>query len=209
MNPLTPLVKTEKNKLTSDSVWLNCLEIFLPSTTDIIRIVANNEDITWNGNVYQRFPFEVEEISESSTAETTQLQIKVSNVDNIVGSYVREYHRWTKTNIFVPISVNFYLLNSKDLENTNPAYKTKLTLAKPTIDHKEVIFTVSARDLFRSRTPQYRMFPNSCRWGFKSTQCGYNGAETKCDKTLKRCKELNNSPRFGGFPTIGRKGVSV
>lgn len=37
---------------------------------------------------------------------------------------------------------------------------------------------------------------------FKDERCGYCGEETACDKTLKRCKELENSLRFYGFPSI-------
>jgi PKD repeat protein len=37
---------------------------------------------------------------------------------------------------------------------------------------------------------------------FKDSRCGYVGGETACDKTLARCKALNNVANFAGFPTI-------
>jgi phage-related protein len=37
---------------------------------------------------------------------------------------------------------------------------------------------------------------------FKDERCGYTGEETICDKTLTRCKELENSLNFYGFPSI-------
>jgi len=37
---------------------------------------------------------------------------------------------------------------------------------------------------------------------FKDKRCGYTGEETRCDKTLTRCKELKNSLNFYGFPSI-------
>lgn len=209
MEALSPVVKVEKNKLTSDSVWLAMLEITIPSVVDVIRIVNNNEDIVWNSYTWQRFPFNIEEVSESSNAETSQFQIKVSNVNNIIGEYIRDYDVYLKLNGFAPITVNLFIVNSKDLANTTPVISQNLVLSTQNINHMEVTFTVSARDLYRTRIPQYRMFPNSCRFIFKSTKCGYVGAESSCDKTLVRCRELSNSPRFGGFPTIGNKGVSV
>jgi hypothetical protein len=42
---------------------------------------------------------------------------------------------------------------------------------------------------------------------FKDSRCGYAGAETWCDKTLTRCKVLNNQTRFYGFPTITKSMV--
>lgn len=35
-----------------------------------------------------------------------------------------------------------------------------------------------------------------------ATECGYAGAETTCNKTFQRCRELLNQQRFGGFPSI-------
>lgn len=41
-----------------------------------------------------------------------------------------------------------------------------------------------------------------CQWIFKSTYCGYAGAETWCDHTWERCGALSNTLNHGGFPTI-------
>ena len=151
----------------------------------------------------------MDEISQTANAETSQFQIKVGNVKNIIGQYVRQYDVYVKTNGFEPIRVVLYIVNSKDLANTTPVYSTNLILTTSSLNHLEVSFTVSARDLFRARTPQTRMFPNSCRFKFKSTLCGYTGAETSCNKTLSRCRQLANANRYGGFPAIGNSGVSI
>jgi lambda family phage minor tail protein L len=37
---------------------------------------------------------------------------------------------------------------------------------------------------------------------WQATECGYAGAETTCNKTFQRCRELANQRRFGGFPSI-------
>lgn len=207
--PLNTTTKTEKNKLNSNSVWLTMLEITIPSVPETLRIVNNNEDVTWNSQTWLKFPFELDEISQSSNAEISQFQIKVGNVKNIIGQYIRQYDAFVKVNGFTAITVVLYIVNSKDLANPTPVYSTNLILTTSSLNHLEVSFTVSARDLYRARTPQTRMFPNSCRFKFKSTLCGYAGAETSCNKTLSRCRQLLNSKRYGGFPSIGNQGVSV
>ncbi|MBI5789285.1 MAG: hypothetical protein HZA78_10565 [Candidatus Schekmanbacteria bacterium] len=53
-----------------------------------------------------------------------------------------------------------------------------------------------------SRPLNKRMFSKVCNFVFKSVQCGYNGTETWCDKTLTRCSQLNNQEHFGGFPDL-------
>lgn len=206
---LSDITKIEKNQLNSNSVWLSMLEINIPSVAETLRIVNNNEDITWKSFTWLKFPFELDEISQSANAETSQFQIKVGNVKNIIGQYIRQYDAYVKTNGFEAITVVLYIVNSKDLANTTPVYSTNLILTTSNLNHLEVSFTVSARDLFRARTPQTRMFPNSCRFKFKSTLCGYAGAISTCDKSLSRCRQLGNSKRYGGFPAIGNQGVSI
>lgn len=206
---LSNTTKIEKNQLNSNSVWLSMLEINIPSVAETLRIVNNNEDITWKGFTWLKFPFELDEISQNANAETSQFQIKVGNVKNIIGQYIRQYDAYVKTNGFAPITVILYIINSKDLANTIPVYSTNLILTTSNLNHLEVSFTVSARDLFRARTPQTRMFPNSCRFKFKSTLCGYSGVVSTCDKSLSRCRQLDNSKRYGGFPAIGNQGVSI
>lgn len=209
MLPLSSIVKVEKNKLTSGSVFIVLLEITIPSVTEIIRVANNNEDVEWNGNTWQKFAFEIEEISESSKGETSQFQIKVSNINNIIGEYIRQYEVYIKQNGYSPIILTLYVVNSLDLANTPPVYSHDLTLASNQINNIEVVFTVAGFDLYSKRVPIVRMLSNSCRFKFKSVQCGYLGSETVCDKTLKRCSALGNKARYGGFPTIGNKGITI
>lgn len=201
--------KLDKNKLNSDAVWLVMLQINIPSLDETIYLVNNNEDIEWNANTYQRFPFDIDEMNETSSGETSQFSLKVANVNNVIGQYVREYETWVKLNGFEAITCTLYVVNTNDLENTTPVYSHNLVLNKSNITMDQVVFTITARDLYRVRTPQYRMFPNSCRFKFKSTQCGYGGSETTCNKSLANCRTYNNSNRFGGFPSIGNAGVSL
>ena len=209
MLTLSPLMSQEKNKLNSDGVMIVMLEITIPSVTEVVRIANNNEDVTWSGETWQRFPFDIEDISENLNGETSQFSIKVSNINNVIGQYVRQYDAFVKINGFQAIDINIIIVNTKDLANVNPVFTTSVILSKFTINVLEVNFVVSAKDLFRINVPTHRMFPNSCRFKFKSTQCGYGGSQVSCDKTLTRCRELSNSVRYGAFPSIGNVGIVV
>jgi len=63
-------------------------------------------------------------------------------------------------------------------------------------------FEIAERYYDWSRPLNKRMFSKVCNFIFKSSQCGYAGAETWCDKTLTRCTELSNEDNFGGFPDL-------
>ena len=51
------------------------------------------------------------------------------------------------------------------------------------------------------------MMKDYCPFKFKGIECGYKGAASKCNKTLKRCRELGNNERFGGEPSIPQGGL--
>jgi phage-related protein len=205
---ISDIVKVEKNKLTADSAFLFLLEVNIPSLTETIRVVQNNEDIIWNGETWQKFPFDVGEISDTSNLEVSTFAITVSNVYNQIGQYIRQYDIWLKQNPYQPIEATLYIVNSKDLANTNPVVAYNLTLASPTIATK-IVFTFSSIDVYSGQIPKSRMMRNACRFKFKNSLCGYIGEENSCNGTLKRCIELGNSPRFGGSPTIGNIGVKI
>lgn len=212
MLELSPVVKVEKNKLNTDGVFLVGLHITIPGITEAIRIINNNEDIEWptgSGNIWQAFPFDVDEMSDNSKAEVSQFNLKVSNVNNVIGDYVRQYDVYVKQNGFEPIDIVLYVINSNDLASIIPAFSHELVLSAVKLNMVEATFTVSARDVYRVNIPTHKMYPNLCRFKFKSDLCGYSGLATVCDKTLKRCRELGNNNRYGGFPAVGNQGTFI
>ncbi len=54
---LSSIAIEEKNKLATDSVFLICLEITIPGVAEPVRVVRNNEDLTWQGETWVAFPF--------------------------------------------------------------------------------------------------------------------------------------------------------
>lgn len=206
MQTISDVAKLEKNKLNSDSIFLIALDIDIPDVPEIIHIVNNNEDITWNATTYIAFPFSIDEMSESTSGEVSEFTIKVSNVNNVIGNYLRQYDAYVKNNGFEPISVTISVINTNNLDSATPEIQHKTVLIKPTLTRDTVTFTIGGVNAY-NKTINTRMFRNACRWKFKSVQCGYDGVETTCNKTFARCKELANQSRFGGFPTIGNKGV--
>lgn len=70
-----------------------------------------------------------------------------------------------------------------------------------------VVFTLGTDFSFSRRFPPVRVMKDYCPFKFKSVECGYKGYAQNCNKTLKRCRELNNSVRFGGEPTIPQGGL--
>jgi phage-related protein len=208
---LSSVVIQDKNKLANEGQWLVCLMITIPNYPNdtIVRVVRNNEDIMWRGEIWQKFPFEVDEITDSATGEVTQVTVRVSNVSRAMEYYIEMYDVYTKTYGFRPVSAVIYLVNSLDLANNDPVREHPFELKSPTTDAKWATFVLGASNPANRRFPLHRVLKNHCRFRFRSIHCGYNGVASSCDKTLKTCRTLQNSTRFGGFPGVGSGGVRV
>ena len=206
MQTLSDVAKLEKNKLASDSVFLIALDIKIPDVAEIIHIVNNNEDVIWNNTTYLAFPFELDEISEATSGEVSEFTLRVSNINNVIGNYVRQYDAYVKNNGFESIDLTLSVINTNNLASSVPEIQHKAKLIKPTINREMVTFTIGSTNAY-NKTVHSKMFRNACRWKFKSVQCKYVGIETTCNKTFSRCQELSNTLNYGGFPTIGNKGV--
>ncbi len=206
---LSSIAIEEKNKLATDSVWLVALKITIPGLTDSVRLVRNNENITWQGETWVAFPFEVEEIGDDLKGEVPQVNIKVSNVSRAMDSYISTYDTYCKNNGYSDIDVVLYVVNSKNLADSTPEAEYEFILKSPATDSRWATFILGASNPFRRRFPQGRILKNNCRFIFKDLRCQYDGAETLCSKTLARCRELSNSENFGGFPGVGYGGIII
>ena len=200
---LSPTAYIEKNSLSSTGVWIILLEIFVPQLNDYIRLCSNNEDVTFNGQNWQSFPFTMDEIGDSAKGELTQFAIKVSNINGMVQGYVEEAHGGTDS------TIKLMVINSK-INSGTPEIELDFTVKATSVDNTWVSFTLGAINPYSILIGQ-RMIRTGCRFsgkdgsknGFKGSRCKYSGSQTECDKTLARCRELNNSQNFGGFPGIG------
>jgi lambda family phage minor tail protein L len=212
--PLSTIAITEKNKLANaDSVFLIALKIEIPGMEEDIRVVANTENIAWRGYDWIAFPFDLDEVTETDSGEVPQVDVKVSNVSREMEYYVHEYDSYCKQNGFEPIICKIYVINTLNLDSSEPERELTFELVQPKTDTQWVTFTLGASNPFQKRFPRRRMLP-SCPWEFEGPRCGFDSRTVssakgplRCNKTFQRCKELGNAARFGGFYATGRSGI--
>lgn len=206
----------EKNKMASSNVWLILLEITMPDTTTF-RICANNEDVTWpvtNGDVYVGFPFELDEIGDSSKGEVPSVGLRISNVARTLISYLEDQDGLidSEVKIYVVNSINVTTVSlGAGVNNDNPEVELEYEITNSNFDEQWVHFTQGATNLFNKRFPRNKVWKNICSYkAFGGDRCQYAGAETTCDRSLATCRgTMNNSINFGGKPGVGTKGVYV
>ena len=188
-----------KNLLADIAAWIVLAKLDLDNT---LRLADNTEDITWDGETWTAFPFKIEVIGETSKGEVPQVTVRVSNVSQVLQAQVEAIDGAIGSDVTISI-VHTGNLN----ETTVPSWTFQISGCR--IDSEWCVFTLGAVNPFTRMFPVDRIMKTFCRFKFKSGICGYSGGETECDKTLTRCRVLNNSDRFGGFPGVGSGAIYV
>lgn len=201
MISLSAIAKSEKNKLSTDSVFLILLDISLAD--DTIRICYNTEDIIWNGNLYQAFPFNIGNVSETTDGSDPNISLDIDNTTRALQSIIEE------ANGANGYPVTLRIVNSKNLNSNKAELEEYFVIQKTDIDESYIRFTLGCEYSSRTRRPLNRYMKNNCPFQYKGLRCGYNGSIANCNHSLADCRKHNNSSRFGGFVGIDQKGVYV
>ena len=197
MLSISAISKAEKNKLSTDSCFLILLEIRLQNT---VYICYNNEDVTWQGQLYQAFPFEIGETSEDSDGSDPNVSLRVDNTAQGLQWYVEDSGGGVGTEVILRVVNSLNMNGAADLEES-------YTVLSCNITEQWVEFTLGTDYSAKTRRPLDRYMKNNCRFKYKGVRCGYNGSKANCDHTLADCRAHKNSTRFGAFPGIDQKGV--
>lgn len=200
MLSLSAVAKQEKNKLSTGSAFIVLLVINLG---EAVRICYNTEDIYWRGELYQAFPFEIGEVVETQDGSEPNVELKVSNVSQVLQYYVEDGGGGNGTEVILRV------VNSENLFSSEPELEERFVIQKCVITQDWVTFTLGCEYSARTRRPLNRYMKNNCPYKYKSCRCGYNGSLSSCVHTLTDCRNHGNSKRFGGFPGIDQGGVYI
>lgn len=209
---LSTIAIAEKNKLSTDSRWLVCLAFSIPGEITPVRLVNDNQNLSWKGVIWQAFPFDIEEITDAGKSEIPQVSIRVSNVTRAIEAYLIDYDDYQKQYGYTPIEAEIFVVNTAAIEDNNdvnPEVSHTFMLKQPKADSKWATFILGATNIHSRRFPLNRIFKNHCRYRFKDRRCGYEGADAECNHTLPDCRSKNNSHRFGNAPGAGYNGLNL
>lgn len=200
MISLSAVAKEEKNKLSTGSAFIILLDITLGE--EIVRICYNTEDVTWQGNLYQAFPFQLGEVSETSDDSDPNVSLKVDNVSQALQYAVEEAKGANGTEVILRV------VNTEAMDE-DAALEEYFVVTKTTIKEDFITFTLGNEYSARTRRPLGRYMKNNCPFKYKDIRCGATSNLEGCAHTLQDCRARNNSMRFGGFQGIDQKGVYI
>lgn len=206
MRTLPAQYVTDINKLANKIPFAWLFEVRLDAD-DAIRVAKYTANVTWNGDVYYAYPIEFDVLSSSSDGEITGARVTIPNADQQLGSYLEDNEG------FVDRAVVIRLVNTNDLATVVNVPEFHYEVTGATIARESVSFELGPPDVFSRQLPACRYSRESCRWTYKSRECGYIGNLPRCERTHADCvkhgddevannRERLHPARFGGFPGI-------
>jgi len=201
MLPIPAAIIPSLNSLTSDEPVVVLAEIQLPQVPITLRLVRDTQDVTWDSELWTRFPFEIDDIGEGVPGELPNVTLKVGNAQRAIQGFIEEVDGGVDSTVIIRV------IHKSHLSETTPIIQLEYTVTNVHSNNDFITFSLGAANVFIRRFPLNRILKNFCRWRFKSARCGFVGAATDCNKTLQRCRELLISPRFGGFPGVGGNAI--
>jgi phage-related protein len=222
MRDLNSIYITEKNKQENSPVRLYEIEDYDGLGTNLY-LAENDEDVLFgelnyltdkndnyitdkDGNrilanyvsqtTYVRFPILCDRISENSQSQIDTVRLVLANISQLIQGYLHQYD-------FRGKKVTIKTVWSNILDDEDVILEDIYYVDSYVADIKNVTFTLSSKfDVMDVELPFGRYARTYCRWKFKSTECGYAGAETSCNRTLQRCRVLLNTSRIGATPSV-------
>jgi lambda family phage minor tail protein L len=184
----------ELNKQNKQPVFL--YTVFDYDGSNDLNLAESRDDIVFDGTTYTAFPISHDEVGENTQGEVDSVRVRLSNVSRLIQAYLELYDFRNKR-------VRIRLVFRNRLDYPDECIDFNLFIDSYSADQKSVEFILMPKtDVLGAQLPARVYSRNYCQWRFKGDECAYAGAETLCNKTKQRCKELANYSRFGGFPSI-------
>lgn len=202
MSGFSPALTAYLQRLDKQDPLLILLDIIAGAET--LRLVANNEDITWQGNVYTAFSFQMDMPGADSKGAVTTLPLKICNVERVLRPYLELYDG----GVGLPVTVT--LVNPAMLTEDYSELTASLYNLATESDANWVYFTLGPVNPLNKPFPPDQYIARHCRFDFKEDpRCGYAGAATECSRTIDACRALGNSRRFGGHMGLDGRSLRV
>ena len=198
---IDPTFKQEKAKQENRPIYLYIIEDYDGSND--LYLASYDEDVVYDSATYTRFPIMHEFTGENNQGRIDQVKVRLANVSRLIQLYLEQYDFRGKKVVIRTVWAN-------QLADPDAHIDDIFYIDNYTADQTNVEFTLTGKfDVLGMDLPARRYARNYCSWKFKSSECGYAGVETECNKTQQRCKQLNNYQRFGAFPSVPTRRIYI
>jgi len=196
----------DKNKLSSGAVWCVLLKIDivdpnLRDVTETLYIANNNENVIYNGDVYQVGNFDIK--IDQKAGQSPNCTITAQDQTRYIQQRMEEMAGGVFSNVTMLV-VNLARIHM-------PAeFEERFQIISASTKDYVVTFQLGAENPLAVQFPKHKQWKDRCAWRFKGYGCGYTGAATKCDYTkdgANGCAVKSNTHRFRGLPGLVRMNI--
>lgn len=203
-NSLSIATVREKNRIDSDVPFLPCLEVDVKTSSgefvETLYLVNNPENITFNGNEYVAFPFELDLSNEAG--QEPSVTVTIEDISGAIKQRMNEYGGG------VGFEVRIMVINAGNLSGKPEVVET-FSVKDASVTDFSVKWTLGTEMHLLMNFPRRRQLRDRCPWAYKSIECQYTGSMPSCDFSLQGpngCAAHNNTINFGGYPAINNTG---
>jgi phage-related protein len=217
---IQPLIE-EKNKISQEQPWLVFLTLTNVAKDLTLRLVRNTENITYKGEEYIAFPFEIDSIPEATKGTIPTLALKVSNIDRQIQAYVEQDATFGSGWEVVLSLAHISQLNGTVIQDEVAEIESVWESIDVTADDSYLVINLGVQNPMLIQFPRQKFSGGFCQRSFNDGQgCPYDTegvglGHTSCKKTLAQCKErfdVNRVNEFNekiGLPFLAFNGIET
>lgn len=183
-----------------------------------------NGNLTSATQLYTGLPIQMGGMKSDTGGEISDIQVTIPNTDRVAESFIQNQNYLRGKEMYIistfakslPVgSAANYLGSAAD---KNAILKEKLIIDNAMSDDQTVSFICKPKFMIKNILVPNRFYSRECQWALKgkyaATECdplaSVNTASfPTCDGSLDNCKLRHNVKRFGGFPSIPTRGMTV
>jgi len=196
-------IKNEMTKMSANNAFLLLFEIDIEGD-QTYYLCANNENITFDGNLYIAWSIDLDDITYDSSGKISVFSAKVDNTTRTLQYVIDGYNGLSDSNITIKI------VNSDHLSTAIPDFDGYYKIKSVKCNEQIIDFELGSEDILRKRVPYRTYNKNRCPYLYKGIECGSVSSIATCNHTLSDCRSRDNLERFGGEINIpDRTGVYI
>lgn len=144
--------------------WLHLIEIEY-ETGQFLRLVNDNQDIVFNGETYDKFPFKLSAQTIDAQGKIPERTLQVGNASRYIESLIANKQGWAGKKVTIVLGQRSLLLQNK----TARVYSYEITNTKTS--EQWVNFTLSIPNINLKTFPTNKFFKNSCPYEYGEKGC--------------------------------------
>ncbi len=180
--------------------------------------------LTTTATVYVGLPIKTGTVKSDVSGEVTAVEVSIPNTDRVIESVIQNNDYLRGREVYFILTFAKYLPSGSTYKyigsepDKNAVLVEKFYVDGVSSNEQVVTFTCKPKFSLKNMIIPRRTFTRQCSWAlmgrYRGIECDPDGnidGETypTCDGTLKSCRERGNESRFGGFPSIPRKYITI